>query len=81
MTRSRGLTFRDADEAHDYFAQREVDDAAVVNEAFRDILAGRFDSPAVRAVENRHAGTLEDYQRLRDQRSIAERAAYHAGGL
>lgn len=34
MIRVRGMVFRDEDDAHDYFAQRELDDALAAEQAF-----------------------------------------------
>lgn len=60
-------------------AMYDVNDAHIVNEAMRDILAGNFDSEAVHAVMGRRAGAIEDYIKVKDRYEVAVRAAIAAG--
>lgn len=65
----------------DYEFECRRDDAErdLVDQAFRDILAAKFESDAVRAVMNRRAGDMSDYLRMKEWRAVAERAARHSG--
>lgn len=62
-----------ADYEHDSRRQREDE---LIDGAFQDILAGRFDSGTVR--EAMQLGHRPEYARLAEQRDIAARVAGHS---
>lgn len=67
----------DCDAFEDWRAMRDAGEASLVDAAFRDIIAGKFDTDAVHAALQ--LGTHPDYHRLKQLLDDAERAARHAG--
>ena len=51
---------------------------ALVDEAFREILAGNFESAAVHAVMGRRAGTIGEYARMMDLYAAAVSVELHS---
>lgn len=60
-------------------AIEEAQDGHIVDEAMRDILAGKFESRAVMAVMGRRAGSIHDYIKVKKEYEIAALAARHCG--
>lgn len=60
-------------------ALREASDGEVVDAAFADILAHRFDSPAVHEVMQRRAGSDWQYRKLKEERELAMKVARACG--
>lgn len=80
MARSSDATpYGPGNSDYEHERRRDQREADLVDEAFRDILAGKFESDAVQAVMQRRAGDMSEYVRMKEYHATAVRVARHAG--